>query len=246
MLNSTTAAIFDEYASRVFVPFLQRELKFSTRVDVVWDTYLPSSLKESTREKRGKGTRRKVSGQNKIPRDFNKFLLDSANKQELMDFLSLNTPSLLRCEPGQRVFTNKTSVITIGSERQMERCNHEEADSRIVVHLKDALTESRNIKVRIRTVDTDIAAILIGKWPQFVQFGSQVWLTLGMGKHMTCRALSDIYEELGEDVCKSLPFFHAFTGCDTVSAFFWERQENYVGGLTVFSACGSSVSFCCR
>ena len=30
----------------------------------------------------------------------------------------------------------------------------------------------------------------------------------------------DNFSELGIDVCKGLPFFHAFTGCDTVSSFY--------------------------
>ena len=34
------------------------QLEQTTRVDIVWDTYLPDSLKESTQEKRGKGVHR--------------------------------------------------------------------------------------------------------------------------------------------------------------------------------------------
>ena len=56
------------------------------RLDLVWDTYLPESLKESTREKRGKGVRRKVSGQTKLPGKWMDFLRDSKNKEELFAF----------------------------------------------------------------------------------------------------------------------------------------------------------------
>ncbi|KAG1683216.1 hypothetical protein GQR58_010142 [Nymphon striatum] len=62
--NSTT---FDEYADNIFLPYIVNCLSRSSRVDVVWDIYISDSIKESTREKRGKGFRRKVAGKNKIP-----------------------------------------------------------------------------------------------------------------------------------------------------------------------------------
>eukprot|EP00734_Pompholyxophrys_sp_LG126_P000119 Pompholyxophrys_sp_v1_NODE_11_length_5290_cov_18.520778.p1 type:complete len:404 gc:universal NODE_11_length_5290_cov_18.520778:3057-4268(+) len=242
-LSSSVAVVFDDYATRVFIPFFERELKRSSRVDVVWDVYLPESLKESTQEKRGKGTRRKVSEQTKMPRDFAKFLLDCDNKQEFMNFLSAKTASYLRCQPGQRVFITKNSdVISIGSDRQMTPCDHEEADSRIIVHLKDALQESQNINVQIRTVDTDVAVILIGKWLSLSSLDSRLWLTLGSGKHVTCRSTGEICSALGKDKCKSLPMFHAFTGCDTVSAFFGKGKKSWWEAWKSFP----SLSLYCR
>ena len=60
----------------------------SPRVDIVWDAYTPDSLKESTREKRGLGLRRKVSGTTKLPPNWSQFLRDPTNKTELFGFLS--------------------------------------------------------------------------------------------------------------------------------------------------------------
>ena len=57
-------------------------------MDVVWDAYVPDSLKESTREKRGKGVHRKVSCGTKLPRNWMQFLRDSVNKEELFAFLT--------------------------------------------------------------------------------------------------------------------------------------------------------------
>lgn len=82
------AVTFNEYAEKVFVPHLLQQLQHSNRVDVVWDTYIPGSLKESTREKRGAGARCKVSGQAKIPVNWMQFLRDSNNKTELFQFLT--------------------------------------------------------------------------------------------------------------------------------------------------------------
>ena len=86
-LPVTGAITFDDYADNVFIPYLRGQ--DSRRVDVVWDAYVPDSLKESTREKRGKGVRRKVAGGTKLPPKWIQFLRDSANKQELFAFLTL-------------------------------------------------------------------------------------------------------------------------------------------------------------
>ena len=51
------------------------ELQRTIRIDIVWDTYLPESLKESTQEKRGRGVCRKVSDQTKLPGKWMDFLL---------------------------------------------------------------------------------------------------------------------------------------------------------------------------
>ena len=47
-----------------------------------------ASLKESAREKRGKGVKRKVAGHVKLPQNWQAFLEDSSNKKELFDFLT--------------------------------------------------------------------------------------------------------------------------------------------------------------
>ena len=87
-LPTTGVVTFDDYADTIFIPHLLNQLKNSKRVDVVWDTYVADSLKESTRDKRGTGNRRKVSGQVKLPMNWVQFLRDSTNKTELFQFLT--------------------------------------------------------------------------------------------------------------------------------------------------------------
>ena len=71
------------YADKVFIPHMERHLQDTKKLDVVWDEYIQDSLKESTREKRRKGVRRKVSGSTKIPGNWKNFLGDQMNKKEL-------------------------------------------------------------------------------------------------------------------------------------------------------------------
>ena len=79
-LPTSGTITFDDYAEKVFIPYLRMQLETSMRLDIAWDIYIPDSLKESTREKRGKGVCRKVSGQTKLPSKWMDFLHDSKNK----------------------------------------------------------------------------------------------------------------------------------------------------------------------
>ena len=85
-------------------------------------------------------------------------------------------------------------------------CNHEEADTRICVHLNDALEKGAR-KVLIRTVDTDVIVILAGI---FFELQSQysnldIWVAFGVGKNYQHFHLNDICQSFGEGKCKGLP-----------------------------------------
>ena len=153
---------FEEYADQVFIPYLSKQLEDSMRVDLVWDIYLPNSLKESTREKRGKGVRRKVSGQTKLPGNWADFLRDATNKKELFTFLTSKVAKST-FPPNKAVYvTSGESVVSVGqTNSMMPDCNHEEADTRVVVHVLHALEQGMK-SIVVRTVDTDVIVILAG------------------------------------------------------------------------------------
>ena len=132
---------FKEYAEKAFIPHLQSHLQGTERLDVVWDTYRPESLKESTRQKRGKGVLRKVSGETKLPRNWSDFLHDSSNKKELFDFLTYKVANFVFPEGKAVYITSEESVLKVCSSSPMPNCSHEEADTRIVVHLLHALQQ---------------------------------------------------------------------------------------------------------
>ncbi|KAG0729478.1 hypothetical protein GWK47_003462 [Chionoecetes opilio] len=88
LLPLTNVTTFNDYANEVSIPHILKLLESCRRVDVVWDSYIASSIKESTREKRGKGVRRKVGGPTKVPSNWPDFLRDPTNKEELFQFLS--------------------------------------------------------------------------------------------------------------------------------------------------------------
>ena len=65
-----------------------KELDTVSRIDIVWDVYKSDSLKNATREKRGCGTRRRVSSSTGIQGNWPGFLRNNENKQELFRFLA--------------------------------------------------------------------------------------------------------------------------------------------------------------
>ena len=104
---------FNDYAENVFIPYLEKLLQGAARLDIVWDTYIAGSLKECIREKRGKGVRRKVSGQTKIPGNWMDFLHDAMNKKELFAFLTSKVAGI-RWPPDKSVYiTSGRSICGI-------------------------------------------------------------------------------------------------------------------------------------
>ena len=77
------------YGKQVFLQYIESQLKYAIRVELVWDEYKPDSLKAETRRKRGNGIRRRVEPSSLVPRNWQEFLRIDENKVEL--FSSLTT-----------------------------------------------------------------------------------------------------------------------------------------------------------
>ena len=95
-------------------------------------------------------------------------------------------------------------------------CNHEEADTRMLVHVADA-ARAKHKRIAIRTVDTDVVVICIGSFHLLPQI--ELWVIFGSGENVRSYSIHDISHALGPEKSRSLPLFHAITGCDTVSCF---------------------------
>ena len=94
MLHPGTAKTFQEYADVVFIQYISSQLERVEQVDIVWDVYIQDSLKSTTRQKRGKGVRRRVASATAIPQNWKNFLCLDENKTELFAFLAHNIKSI--------------------------------------------------------------------------------------------------------------------------------------------------------
>ncbi len=86
MLRPGLTKTFQEYADTIFMPYISSQLKSVERVDIVWDVYIQDSLKSTTRQKKGKGVRRRVAPTTTIPHNWKDFLGLDENKSELFSF----------------------------------------------------------------------------------------------------------------------------------------------------------------
>jgi len=111
MLNPGTAKTFGEYAKDVFIPFVLSQYKSATRLDLMWDRYLPGSLKSMTRERRGKGVRRRVGASVAVPGQWQNFLHVDENKTELFSFLSTEIIKSFEDQTKELVVTLESGVL---------------------------------------------------------------------------------------------------------------------------------------
>ncbi|KAG7158065.1 hypothetical protein Hamer_G028471 [Homarus americanus] len=124
-------------------------------------------------------------------------------------------------ESKQLVVTDKKQVLTVPPRKgtaNLAPCNHEEADTRMMVHAADAL-ECGHRRILIRIVDTDVVILAVALANELSEVLGKLWLTFGTGKNRRYIAAHQIAMPLGPEKSRALPVSHAITGCDTVSPF---------------------------
>ena len=98
----------------------------------------------------------------------------------------------LTIQLGKAIYiTSGRDVVTVGSGHPcMLECSHEEADTRIVVHIVHTLQQGMR-KIEIRTVDTDIIVILAGVYFKLVMAYQllDIWVAFGKGKKSSSTVL---------------------------------------------------------
>ena len=212
---------FKDYSEKIFAPYLMNQMKNIERLDIVWDQYFDNSLKAATRIKRGKGTQHKVEASAKIPSGgWSEFLREDKNKSELFAFLA-DQIVLINCQGKLLYSTKGDSVISSSAEiiqcHTLSQCTHEEADTRMLLHVLEIANSGVN-KVMILTVDTDVVVLSISCYTKLNL--TELWIAFGTGKSFRYIPVHKIVSALGQDKCEALPFFHAFTGCDQTSSFY--------------------------
>ena len=222
-LQPLAAKTFHDYAVKVFLPYIEKQLQQVSRVDIVWDQYIQNSLKSQARSNRGKGIRRRVEESANLPQNWSQFLRDDANKTELFLFLVKHIKHLVTRK--QIITTNGSDVVCIPPQdiSNLTPSNHEEADTRMVLHLADAAKKGYN-KILLRTVDTDVVVLSVAAFAKLeIQ---ELWIAFGTGKNFRYIPIHEIAASLGPAKSQALPIFHAYTGCDTVSSFATKGKKS--------------------
>ena len=97
---------------------------------------------------------------------------------------------------------------------------HEEADTKLVPHIIDAL-QAGHRSIVVTTVDTDVVVILIGIHQSIIEQypDADIWVGFGPKKYFRYYHINTLHEDWGTSKARAMPFFHALTGSDTTSQF---------------------------
>ena len=205
---------------------LKKVLRGPARADFfVTDYYLEDSIKSMERDSRSTyGTIRiKVVRQEQaIPKQWKKFLRNSENKLDLIDFLlydwSTNSKHSQLLDGKEFYMTIRVEAHcivhgVISCDRVQELSSiQEEADTKIFLCAKFAASLGFE-SVSIITVDSDVA--ILSKYYQH-RLDLNIFLQMGIGSK---EKLFDIQtNELSVDVINALPAVHALSGCDSTSS----------------------------
>jgi hypothetical protein len=204
ILPTRSALTIGEYLTQVVGPHVLKFLDSNSRVDVVFDRYLPCSLKAALREERGTGSRLKVTPSTKMPTNWQSFLRVDLNNQELfiliarflqqlelpevpIDTFSLTSTCYMNSfrPQGKCLFTTLDEECLSTSESasvsNLSPCYQEEADSRIFLHVADAAAADHR-RILIRANDSDVVALAVRAMALLHGQLETLWIFYGTGK----------------------------------------------------------------
>ena len=166
MLKPGASKIFQEHSETVILPVIRNKPVTECREGgCAWDRYLPGSLKDSARSKRGKGIHRRVRPDTRIQGDWKAFLRVDENKKHLFLY-EAEQLTTIGTDHGE-VLSTKHETVDFNNDRtdatDLSPCTHEEADTRLLLYSADD-ARCAYIKVMIRTVDTDFVVIAVAKF----------------------------------------------------------------------------------
>ncbi|CAB3990956.1 Hypothetical predicted protein [Paramuricea clavata] len=159
-------------------------------------------------------------------------------KANRLDFVADRKEKCLLITSG----TTQTEHVSTREVPQLE-CDHEEADTRLLLHYKAAALSHQ--RIIIKSPDTDVFVLFIAMQKTI---GKELLMTTGTGNKFRLIDISSILNVLDEELCACLPGFHGFSGCDSTSAFLgkgkvkpWKALQMNPRFMEIFSQLGRSA-----
>ena len=116
---------------------------------------------------------------NAVPKNWAEFLRINENKTELFAYLS---KEIVTISPDKQVICTLDRNVICRQPMDKEGptpCSHEEADSRIMVHVAHAANTYNNIL--IHTVNSDVVVLAVYAFAQLTSSLNELWLAFGTG-----------------------------------------------------------------
>ena len=189
--------------------------KAACNQNLVWDECILNSLKASARQKRGTGARRRVLPFAMVLRNWQEFLRLDNKKKEL--FLFVSEQVVRTAIKGKQIIVIRGEEVLCSPpatrRNKLSPCSHEKEDTRMMVHIADAVQDGHQ-SIMIRSTDTDVVGLVVTTLDL-----KELWVYYGTRKNHRILLAHLFAKALGPSKSKSLPIFHALTGCDTTSFF---------------------------
>ncbi|KAJ8677787.1 hypothetical protein QAD02_013574 [Eretmocerus hayati] len=231
--------------------------KKAARVVVSFDQYFEPSVKdyEHTLRSTVRQDDYQIDGRHQVRQsNLSKELRNISFKEALVNFIikDWTHPRLIPFFDNREIYVSHKSCFSFQKvDDKIIRTEvpslatplHEESDTKLVFHACQAQPESN---VVVRCSDTDILVIMLGSMKSLNR-NVKVWLDMGVGNHEKIIDVNSMYNKLGESVCRALPAFHAFTGCDSNPSFFMKgkkRPFSIMKGNPDFVEAFSNLSDC--
>lgn len=187
------ATKFSEY-SDLLLRKVEVLFRSHDRVDIVFDRYDGrTSIKEGERQKRGATLGGEFiihSGETAVPKSWTAYMSNWKNKVNLQTYLVQDWTARMpnRMQGEKRLYiggggTDHSLTVMICPERISVvdglRSDHEEADTRMIIHAGHAFKSQS--RVTIQSPDTDVFLLMIHHWRKMKIDGAELWFQTGTG-----------------------------------------------------------------
>ena len=239
MINALRSAAigksFQQLSEQLFQVILNLGANYH-RLDIVCDSYFQSSFNSSTRPSFTADQSLPFNPDSIIPKDFTtNFLRLDRNEKALNNFFMEQIVNF-DFDSKSVYFSNDSRVIHYdGLSRKWflsedtylnHGCRQEKADTKVVLHVSHMV--KNNVKnITVKTVDTDVVMLLVSSMPEFVSYKANITVDYNFGKSRRLYCVNTIAKSIGYNNCLGLPFFYAFTGCDSTSSFLHYSKQYF-------------------
>ena len=238
---------FEDLAVQVFCC-----LSKSPVAHFVTDYYKFISIKQSERTRCGQTSKFWIGGpKTNLLTGFKSFMLNSSNKKPLIKFLWMNEANMP--DGKTRYFVDEEACWILISYDTLVTCVSAiylcyDPERRLIYRLFCTATSQQDIRTdnayHCQDSDTYLLVLLVSYASNSLNLFN---LDMGSGNKRRMGDIKAIADVAGPDLCAALPAYHAFTGCDYISAFVRKGQvkpliilRKQPDILTVFKEQGST------
>lgn len=229
----TSVMTVKDYSEKLFDRFVDSKRDKYSRVDILFEVNQEQSLEEMTKEvcneEKYVGW---IDNESKLQCSkiwFAKFLNNKKNKNQFLKLLASNYIRNRRneienvCGTDEHIVISKDGPVNISFRLPIENMN-----TRLLLHAEDAVRNGHQ-QILISTADFNIVTLAVYAFKYLAPNLKKMWVEVIETNGTRVLSIHELYE-LHKDKSDILPFFNAFTGCNTTSTFYG------IGKITAWNA----------